>query len=119
VYLGVRFAGRDAVRDRIRSVLDNCGVTQHLLGNVTIEFAGDTAYVESAIRGWHQGIGQADGLFYEAFGRYSDRVVRTPEGWRIERREFVRDAFLGTREIFAAQGAAGTEADAAATEGGG
>ena len=36
-------AGRDAMIALIRRYLDNCGTTQHLLGNVLIEVSGDEA----------------------------------------------------------------------------
>src|SRR5512139_463195 len=35
--------GRDALVGVMRSFLDDCGPTQHLLGNVLIEIDGDTA----------------------------------------------------------------------------
>ena len=36
-------AGRDALVANMRSFLDACGPTQHLLGNIIIEVGGDTA----------------------------------------------------------------------------
>jgi 3-phenylpropionate/cinnamic acid dioxygenase small subunit len=99
-YSGTTMNDRVAIRERISGLLDNCGVTQHLIGNIQIDLDGDEASTFCKVRGWHQGVGAWDGVFFEAFGHYDDHFLRTPQGWLIDRREFVSEAALGTRNIF-------------------
>ncbi len=46
-------AGSAAIIELIRSYLDNCGPTQHLLGNVIVEVDGDTATSLAYVRDIH------------------------------------------------------------------
>lgn len=59
--------------------------TAHHLANVRITFAGpNSAESESYVHAWHE---TPDGRTATIFGRYLDTLVRTPEGWRISRRQ--------------------------------
>ena len=72
----------------ISSVLDGFTATQHLSPNHLIEF-DDTdpgrAVCYSYMYAQHVLDGAADGEFYLLRGWYANHVVRTPDGWRIER----------------------------------
>jgi len=86
---GVELNGRAAIVDAIRSFLDGCGPSQHLIGNYQISIDGDQAQSSTKARVLHVGAGERAELTpYEAIGVYHDRHVRTAGGWRIIRRHF-------------------------------
>ncbi|MCW2672451.1 MAG: hypothetical protein JWP14_1040 [Frankiales bacterium] len=82
--------GVDAYRETLES--DRFGVgaffagTSHHVSNVVIDFVDDnTASVRSVLYAWHKyNRDRPDGV---VMGQYHDILVRTPEGWRIKRRE--------------------------------
>ena len=78
--------GLDAATTSIRSYLDGCGPSQHLLGNYRIELDGDRATSEHYCRVMHMGKGEQAGKTYETWIEYADELVRTDEGWRSRRR---------------------------------
>lgn len=78
--------GLDAATTSIRSYLDGCGPSQHLLGNYRIELAGDRATSRHYCRVMHMGKGLQAGKTYESWIEYADELVRTNEGWRSRRR---------------------------------
>jgi 3-phenylpropionate/cinnamic acid dioxygenase small subunit len=58
--------------------------TAHHLSNLRIwPGAEGTALAESYVHAWHE---RPDGATATIFGRYLDKLVRTPQGWRIEER---------------------------------
>ena len=81
------FDGRDAIVRFISQVLNQCGSTQHLLGNYRIEIDGDTATAKCYLAAIHAGIGDYQGQTQTVWGEYRDRLVKTPAGWRIVHRE--------------------------------
>lgn len=93
-----RVRGIDAVRSRIRSYLDGCGPSQHLLGNYRIELdPADRGRARSRckIRVMHLGRGAHAGETYEMMGEYRDELARTPDGWRITKRDAIAQLQLG------------------------
>lgn len=76
----------DEVRTNIRSFLDGCGPSQHLLGNYRIELAGDRASSRCYGRVMHFGKGEHEGNTYEAWIEYADELKRTAQGWRSVKR---------------------------------
>jgi hypothetical protein len=94
-----RCGSRDEIRKMIQGMLGGCGPTQHLLGVYRIEISGDEAASTCAIRAHHVGRGDEASLAYECFGEYRDRLVRTPEGWRIRHRAMRVTHETGTRAI--------------------
>jgi hypothetical protein len=81
--------GRAAIVSSIRSFLDGCGPSQHLLGNYQVSIDGDHAESSTKARVLHIWAGErADLIPYEAIGVYHDRHVRTADGWRIIHRRF-------------------------------
>ena len=84
-----RASDLDQVRANIRSFLDGCGPSQHLLGNYRIELDadGDRASSRCYCRVMHFGKGEHEGKTFESWIEYSDELVRTPEGWRSRKRE--------------------------------
>ncbi len=92
--------GRANVTRLIRSYLDGCGASQHLLGNYRIRFADedrsgeretsadsvDRAISRCYCRVMHMGKGEHEGKYYETWIEYEDELVRTPDGWRSRKR---------------------------------
>lgn len=76
----------------VMEVLNTMTRTQHMIGNVLIELAGDTAYGESYFIAHHT-IPGAEGAatFMIAAGRYLDRFERREGEWRIAHRGAVYD----------------------------
>lgn len=92
--------GREAIVASIRSYLDGCGPSQHLLGNHLIEIDGDTATATCKARVFHYGAGARSALPpYECFGVYRDRLRRESAGWRIVDRTFDVHLAIGDAEI--------------------
>jgi hypothetical protein len=83
----------------IRSYLDGCGPTQHLLGNYRIELDGDRARSRVYVRASHLGVGAMAGRIYEMAGEYEDELRRTPRGWRSVARRGRVFFEIGSREV--------------------
>jgi 3-phenylpropionate/cinnamic acid dioxygenase small subunit len=98
-YAGGTFTGVPAVVAYVRSKLDGCGPTQHLLGNYRIEVDGDTARAECALRAWHAGADDLAGLTFEALGSYHDELRRTGDSWLITRRRLEVVASFGSSAV--------------------
>jgi hypothetical protein len=97
---GATLTGRAAIIESIRSFLDGCGPSQHLLGNHQIAIDGDEAQSLTKARVLHVGAGERARLTpYEAIGVYRDRHLRTAEGWRITNRHFDVQIAIGDINI--------------------
>jgi len=63
-------------------------VAQHINSNHVVTISGDEAHCLSYVQGCiirHAAVG---GSVYETAGWYDDRLIRTPDGWRIAERRF-------------------------------
>ena len=78
--------GYGAIEARIRSALAPLSSTQHLIGNVLVTLAGDEADSMCYLQAQHVRQGADGGDTFVIAGRYLDRFVRTPDGWRIAQR---------------------------------
>lgn len=76
----------DEVRTNIRSFLDGCGPSQHLLGNYRIQLDGDVATSKCYCRVMHFGKGEQQGKSFESWIEYADELERTTHGWRSRKR---------------------------------
>jgi len=79
--------GLGSIKELISGVLDRCGPTQHLLGNVRIELNGDKATARCYLQAIHVGLGDYADQLHTVWGEYRDRLVKTADGWRIAYRE--------------------------------
>jgi hypothetical protein len=73
---------------RISAVLNGFTATQHISPNHIIEFDAadpDRAICYSYMYAQHLLRGSGSGEFYLLHGSYTNHMLRTPEGWRIER----------------------------------
>lgn len=81
-----RRRGSSAIIAEMRSFLDDCGPTQHLLANVVIDVDGDRAVSSAYVADMHVGSGDKAHLTFRTLGDYRDRWVRTGAGWRMAER---------------------------------
>ncbi len=85
-YGGDPLPGYDALEQLCRATLEPLSASQHLIGNVTPVVDGDTARCICYLQAQHVRPGTDGGEQFIFAGRYTDRLVRTPEGWRIAER---------------------------------
>ncbi|MER9252561.1 nuclear transport factor 2 family protein [Mesorhizobium sp. M0598] len=94
----VATSDRDALVAQWQGLLPGFEATQHLITNITVEGAGNDAVARSHVRATHW-IGSR---FWTVGGSYLHRLVRTPEGWRVNAIAIHRLYEEGDRAILAA-----------------
>lgn len=94
-----KLEGRENVVNMIRSMLDGCGPTQHLLGNFRISVDEQKATCQCYVRAIHAGTNDSKDTLYEVWAQYRDTLRKTPEGWRITSRQMIINNEVGSREI--------------------
>lgn len=92
-------SGRETLRNLVRRTLAGGGPSQHLLANHCVALDGDTARCVCQVRAFSAGAGAAAGRSFELLGEYRDQLVRTPDGWRIARREMMIRHEIGSRDL--------------------
>ena len=93
-------AGRDACIEFMRSFLDNCGTTQHLLANVVIDVDGDNATSSAYVCDVHLARDEASGVHFRTLGIYHDEWRRAGDSWLMRRRRKDNRATLGSMAVF-------------------
>lgn len=83
----------------VRDTIGDLDATQHLIGNVVVRVDGDEATADCYLISQHVRAGTPGGEHYLLGGRYADRVVRTPAGWRIAHRTLHRMWTTGNRDV--------------------
>lgn len=94
--------GRDEVVALMRSFLDDCGPTQHLLGNVLIDIRGDTAASQTYVSDMHVGVGNKSGETFSTLGDYQDRWKNVDGVWRMCHRVKLNRAHIGSYDVLGA-----------------
>lgn len=87
--------GRAAIVALMRSFLDDCGPTQHLLGNLLIDVDADSAHSRVYVSDLHKGQGDKSHLTFSTLGDYHDRWRKVEGTWRIAHRTKLNRASLG------------------------
>lgn len=95
-------AGRAAMVANIRSFLDDCGPTQHLLGNVLIDVRGESATSRAYVSDMHLGTGARDHLTFSTLGDYHDEWRKLDGRWRMVHRTKHNRAHIGSIEVLGA-----------------
>jgi len=85
-YGGDPLQGYEAIEEVCRNTLEPLSVSQHLIGNVTATVSGDAATATCYLHAQHVRPGADGGDQFIFAGRYLDKLVRTPDGWRIAER---------------------------------
>lgn len=91
--------GMAALIAQMRRFLDVCGPTQHLIGSVMVDIAGNDATSRAYVQARHQRADDPAGPAFDTNGDYIDRWQRRPEGWRIARRDAVWATHTGNPAI--------------------
>ncbi|OCC25479.1 DUF4440 domain-containing protein [Croceicoccus estronivorus] len=94
--------GIETLRTLMRSFLDKCGGTQHLLGSILIDVDGDRATSRAYVQARHQRVDDHTGPVVDSNGEYVDQWMRRPEGWRIVRRDSLWATHSGDPAIIGA-----------------
>jgi ketosteroid isomerase-like protein len=81
-----RFEGYEAIEKVCQAALLPLDRSHHLIGNVTVEVDGDAATAQCYLHAQHVKAGTPGSDLYVVAGRYTDRLVRTAEGWRFTHR---------------------------------
>jgi hypothetical protein len=89
-------AGRAAIVALMRSFLDDCGPTQHLLGNLTVEVEGNGARSRCYVSDLHLGAGEKSQLTFQTLGEYQDRWECRGGRWWLTHRAKLNRAHLGS-----------------------
>ncbi len=97
--------GVEEITALVRGTIADLDATQHLVGNVVVSVRGDEATAECYLISQHIRQGTPGGDHYLLGGRYTDRVVRTPAGWRIAHRTLHRMWTTGNRDVVRRPGA--------------
>lgn len=91
--------GRAQMVAVMRSFLDACGPTQHLLGNFTAEISGANASTCVYVSDRHVGAGDKSDLTLSTLGEYHDEWQRRDGRWWLVRRVKQNHAVLGSFEV--------------------
>ena len=81
-----QFEGYPAIEAVCQTALGPLDRSQRLIGNVLAEVGGGTATAQCYFHAQHVKAGTEGGELHVIAGRYVDRLVRTPDGWRLARR---------------------------------
>lgn len=98
---GKRCEGADAIVARIGGSVGRFDATQHLIGNHQVTVDGDTATCRCQLQSQHVKYGMRGGECYIVGGMYIDRLVRTPDGWRIIHRTMQQTWCEGNEALLA------------------
>ncbi|MFT4824452.1 MAG: hypothetical protein ACJAUG_000481 [Halioglobus sp.] len=94
--------GREAFVQTMRSFLDDCGPTQHLLGNVLIDVDGGSASSRAYVSDMHVGRGDKSQLSFRTLGDYHDQWQCVRGCWLLSHRTKINAAHLGSFEVLGA-----------------
>jgi SnoaL-like domain len=92
--------GSTTIVEFIRSFLDNCGTTQHILGNIIIDIDGDTATSRAYVSDMHLPKNTDSDISFRTLGDYSDKWARVNGTWLITERVKDNRATLGSMDVF-------------------
>lgn len=92
--------GREAIVGLIRQYLDACGPTQHLLGNILVDVAGDHAQSHAYVHDRHLPTGGATSPTYYTLGDYHDRWIKVDGRWLLLERMKDNRANVGPLSVF-------------------
>lgn len=92
--------GPDEIIGNVKSYLDRCGPTQHLLGNLIVSSEGDEAESRCYVSDMHLGAGAKSGQTFATLGDYHDRWRKIDGRWLLVNRVKHNRGFVGTLEFF-------------------
>ncbi|MCY3633618.1 MAG: nuclear transport factor 2 family protein [bacterium] len=98
---GTQCYGIDAIIQRISSALTRLDVSHHLVGSHVVTVDGDRATHQCYLQAQHVLQGTEGGDLWMVAGTYDDKMVRTPDGWRISQRILSRVWTEGNPDVAA------------------
>lgn len=93
-------SGPAAIIALIRSYLDACGPTQHLLGNLLVEVDGDRASSRCYVNDMHLGPAGREDVTFATLGDYHDQWRREDGAWKLAHRTKLNRAHIGSFAVF-------------------
>lgn len=92
--------GASEVVSFIRSFLERCSTTQHLIGNVVVDVHNDTATSKCYVSDMHLGKTEDPEVTFRTMGEYNDTWQRINERWVLIRRIKDNRAIIGSMDVF-------------------
>lgn len=92
-------SGKEQVVDFIKSFLDTCGTTQHMIGNVLIDIDGETATSKAYVCDIHLAPDNNPSESFRTLGDYHDTWLKVDSTWKIKKRVKDNRGTLGDIEI--------------------
>jgi ketosteroid isomerase-like protein len=86
---GAELVGLEAIAARCSAALTPLDDSQHIVSTHQVSVDGNTATHRCYLHAQHTRHAAGSGANYVIGGRYEDRLVRTPNGWRIAHRDLV------------------------------
>jgi hypothetical protein len=86
--------------ERVRRTIDGLKATQHMITNQVITLDGDEATCVAYVQARHHLPNETGGSEQVMYGYYTNRFVRTAEGWKIRARKLTVLWNEGNMEIF-------------------
>lgn len=99
--LAGRNDGRDEIVAACRHALEGLDASQHIVGNFVIAADGDAATATCYLHAQHYLVSANGNNTFVVGGTYHDRLIRSPEGWRITHRRLEVTWTDGNAGIFA------------------
>jgi hypothetical protein len=84
----------------MRSHLDKCGTTQHLVGSIIIDVDGRNATSLAYVSDTHLGIGDNRHVQFRTLGDYRDEWEHRNGRWKLVHRSKDNRGWIGSAEIF-------------------
>jgi hypothetical protein len=81
-----RFTSADEFTALMTQIHDGMGQTYHRISNLVIDVDGDRATARSYVHALLMAVPEDSSSWIDALGHYDDELVRTPDGWRIDKR---------------------------------
>lgn len=94
--------GRAALIENMRSFLDDCGPTQHLLGNILIDIEGDHARSKAYVSDMHLSAEDNSDQTFSTLGDYHDEWQKIGNEWFMTKRVKLNRAHIGSFEVLGA-----------------
>jgi 3-phenylpropionate/cinnamic acid dioxygenase small subunit len=86
--------------ERVRRTIDGLQATQHMITNQVITLNGDEATCVAYVQARHHLPNETSGSDQVMYGYYTNRFVRTAEGWKIRARKLTVLWNEGNMDIF-------------------
>ena len=80
------FTNADEFTALMTQLHDGMGQTYHRISNLVIKVDGDRATARSYVHALLMAMPGDSSSWVDALGHYDDELVRTPDGWRIDKR---------------------------------